>query len=330
MNLAKIPGIPPDFITARHRQAALEEADKALLYLERIGAESVFFTDISYPRRLRQCPDAPLLLYAKGAIDWNPEKVISIVGTRHATDYGKQLVHELIGGISGHKPLIISGMAYGIDICAHSAAIQHQLPTIGVLGHGLHCLYPAEHEKTAKAMLSNGGLISEFPPGTGPEPMHFPMRNRIVAGMSDATLVIESGEKGGSLITAALANDYNRDVFAFPGDVQRSFSRGCLQLIREQKANLLTGSADFLAYMGWDKEPEVSKVAIQSSLFTELSPVEEKIVAALSKQPEMAVDSIGYHSSLTPGEVSSHLLSLEFKGLVRSLPGRRYSLTIAV
>lgn len=324
LNLAKIPGIQPGFVSYKHRMAALLEADKAVQYLERIGAQTVFFTEAGYPRRLKQCPDAPLLLYARGNVDWNPEKVVSIVGTRHASDYGKQLTQDLVAGLASTGVTVISGMAYGIDICAHLAALQHGLPTIGVLGHGLDRLYPSAHVKTAQLMLERGGLVSEFAPGMKPEPAYFPMRNRIVAGMADATVVIESGVKGGSLITANLANDYNRDVFAFPGDVSRPFSSGCLRLIQQDKAHLITDTKDLLRFMNWDAATE--QPAAQRNLFVELSTDEELIVQALNTKKELAIDSIGYLASLTISEVATHLLNLEFKGLVRALPGKRYSL----
>lgn len=328
LDLAKIPGISPGFVSHKHRMAALQEADNVLSYLHRIGAQTVFFTEDAYPRRLKQCADAPLLLYAKGNIDWNPEKVISVVGTRHASDYGKQLTEELIAGLAGTGTCVVSGMAYGIDICAHNAALQHDLPTIGVLGHGLDRLYPSAHHKIARQMLGSGGLISEFPPGLKPEPAYFPMRNRIVAGMADATVVVESGVKGGSLITANLANDYSRDVFAFPGDVSRPGSMGCLQLIQQDKAHLLTHAGDLLRFMNWNNDEQ--KKPVQRNLFTELSTIEERIVLALKNKKELALDTIGYLASLTSGEASTHLLDLEFKGLVRALPGRRYSLVQAV
>jgi DNA processing protein len=324
LNLAKIPGVPADFISYRHRTEALKEADKTLHHLDKLGATAVFFTEADYPRRLKNCADAPLLLYAKGAIDWNPERIISIVGTRHATDYGKGLTGELVEGLKATGATVVSGMAYGIDICAHTAALQQQLPTIGVLGHGLDVLYPSVHRKIAARMLETGGLISEFPPGLKPEPSFFPMRNRIVAGIADATVVVESGDKGGSLITANLANDYNRDVFAFPGDVNRPFSAGCLKLIQQAKAHLVLGAEDLLTMMSWKQQTE--KAAVQHKLFIDLSIVEERIVSALRTKKDMAMDTIGFLAALSAGEVASHLLDLEFKGLVRSLPGKRYSL----
>lgn len=319
-----MPGIQPDFVSYSQRIAALEAAQKVTELLDKIGATTVFFTEKEYPRRLKQCPDAPLLLYAKGEINWNPEKVVSIVGTRHASAYGKQLTEELVEGLKASGATIVSGMAYGIDVAAHTAALHNGLPTVGVLGHGLHTIYPAVHRKIAQEMLANGGLVSEFAPGLKPEPAYFPMRNRIVAGLADATIVIESGAKGGSLITATMANDYNRDVFAFPGDVNKPFSVGCLRLIQQHKAHLLTGANDLLKAMNW--ETATNKKAVQRNLFVELTTSETQLVEVLKTKTEVAVDTLGYLTSLSPGVVSALLLNLEFKGVVKALPGKRYSL----
>ena len=324
LNLAKIPGIPTDFVSMKLRLNALTEADKVLQELDRIGGQTVFFTEKNYPRRLKQCADAPLLLYTKGNIDWNPDKLVSIVGTRHATEYGKALTQELIEGLAAQNVTIVSGMAYGIDIHAHIEALKHNLPTWGVLGHGLSKMYPSEHRKIAERMLETGGMISEFIPSQKPEPPHFPMRNRIVAGLTDATIVVESGEKGGSLITAALASDYNRDVFAYPGDISRPYSKGCLSLIQKNQATLIRNSGDLLQIRNW--QPEEQRPGRQRALFVDLNGREEKIMAVLKTKPELTLDTIGYLSSLPVSEVSSDLLSLEFKGLVRSLPGRRFQL----
>ena len=324
LNLAEIPGIQPDFVSYSQRIAALEAAQKVTELLDKIGATTIFFTEKEYPRRLKQCPDAPLLLYAKGEINWNPEKVVSIVGTRHASAYGKQLTEELVEGLKASGATIVSGMAYGIDVAAHAAALHNDLPTIGVLGHGLHTIYPAVHRKIAQEMLAKGGLVSEFAPGLKPEPAYFPMRNRIVAGLADATVVIESGVKGGSLITATMANDYNRDVFAFPGDVNKPFSVGCLRLIQQHKAHLLTNAQDFLKAMNW--EDSTAKKAIQRNLFVELTTNEIQLVEVLKDKTEAAVDTLGYLTSLSPGAVSALLLNLEFKGVVKALPGKRYAL----
>lgn len=323
LNIANIPGIPADCITHQQRSAALEAADKICERLEKINASTVFYTDDNYPRRLKQCPDAPLLLYAKGNIHWNPTRVISVVGTRHATSYGKGLTRELIEGIAETGATVISGMAYGIDVAAHSAALEYRLPTIGVLGHGLHTIYPSDHRQVAREMISSGGLISEFAPGLKPEPAYFPMRNRIVAGMADATIVVESGSKGGSLITAHLANDYNRDVFAFPGDVNRELSAGCLQLIQQNKAHLITGSKDVLRFMNW--EISGRKKEVQRTLFQDLDEHESSLLTILSEKPLASLDVLSHLSGLPPSGVASVLLQLEFKGLIKPLPGKRYT-----
>lgn len=324
VNLAKIPGIPADFVSIKHRLNALVEADKILERSEKMGVKTCFFTDKEYPRRLKQCEDAPLFLYYKGQIDWNPPKIISVVGTRHATTYGRDLTNELIDGMKAHQVTIVSGMAFGIDILAHQAALRNNLPTWGVLGHGLAKMYPHEHRKIAEKMLDQGGLISEFMPDQKPEPPFFPMRNRIVAGLSDATVVVESGEKGGSLITANLAVDYHRDVFAFPGDVSKPYSKGCLKLIQKNQAILITKAQDLIDFLSWktDEKP----IQAQRSLFTELNTQEEKIVLALQAKPDLSLDTISYLCSFTISEVSALLLNLEFKGLVRSLPGRKFQL----
>lgn len=323
INLSKLPGIPVDYVSLKVRMQALIAADKIYQEILRSDAQTVFFTEKAYPERLKHCDDSPLLLYAKGNINWNPEKVVSIVGTRHATDYGKGLTEELIAGLKSHNVTIVSGMAYGIDICAHKMALKYDLPTWGVLGHGIELMYPHDHRKTAQRMLDEGGLISEFYPSQKPEPQHFPMRNRIVAGISDATIVIESGSKGGSLITAQMAFDYNKEVCAYPGDVTRPYSQGCLDLIIQQKATLIRNSSDFIKHMSWDT-PKPAQT--QRSLFVDLSPIENKVVDALKTKPELSLDAIGYLTSLSVAETSTQLLSLEFKGLVRSLPGRRYQL----
>lgn len=323
LNLAKIPGVPADYISFQQRIQALTEADKILTEVEKSNAGITFFTDNKYPERLKQCEDAPLLLYHKGNVHWNPDRSIAIVGTRHATDYGKQLTEELVSGLQSYNVTVISGMAYGIDICAHQAAVKNKLPTWGILGHGIDLMYPYEHRKTAQRMLENGGLISEFFPSQKPEPQHFPMRNRIVAGLADATIVVESGSKGGSLITSQLAFDYNRDVFAYPGDVSKPYSQGCLDLIQQQKAGLIRHSGDLIRQMNWDSSPPK---AIQRRLFDDLSPVEARIIAVFDQKPELSLDAIGHLTSMNISEASSELLNLEFKGLIRALPGRRFQL----
>lgn len=324
LNIAKIKGFSLQNISFELRTQALIEADKIAESIWKIGGSTVFITDENYPRRLKTCDDAPLLLYYKGNIDWNPEKTIAVVGTRHATDYGKMLTHELIENLGPHQPTIVSGMAYGIDILAHRFALKNKLPTWGVLGHGIDMIYPTIHKKTSDLMLDQGGLISEFYPGVQPKPDHFPMRNRIVAGLADATIVVESGASGGSLITAQLANDYNRDVFSFPGDVSRPYSKGCLKLIQENKAHLVTCAADIIKILSWEESNK--KPSIQRQLFQDVSPKEAKIIAVLTEKKELTADSLSFLMELSMSEIASELLQLEFKGLIRSMPGRRYAL----
>ncbi|MFN5983357.1 MAG: DNA-processing protein DprA [Fluviicola sp.] len=324
LNISEIPGIEKRYASFKQRQEALESADAIINELEKTNSKTVFFTDKNFPSRLKHCQDAPLLLYTTGNFEWENQKIVSIVGTRHASEYGKELTHELIVGLSEHKATIVSGMAYGIDIYAHQFAVKNGLPTWGVLGHGTNFLYPSEHKNTAKRMLENGGLISEFFPSQKPEPQHFPMRNRIVAGLSDCTIVVESGEKGGSLITAKLAVDYNRELFAYPGDVNKPYSKGCLDLIKNNQAQLITESADVIRLMNW--EMKNTKSGIQVELFPQLEGVEATIVEQLRTDSELSIDTLSYSLKIPVSEISSRLFQLEMRGLVLALPGRRYKL----
>lgn len=324
LDLEKLPGVTAEMIRSKQRTLALEKADEVLEYLERIGANTLFLTDTDYPKKLKQCDDAPILLYSKGNINWKARKTVAIVGTRNITHYGKQLTEELVDTLCAAGVVIVSGMAYGIDICSHKRALVNNAETWGVLGHGLDQLYPAVHRKTAERMLERGGLISEFIPGSKIEPGNFPMRNRIVAGLCDATIVVESGVSGGSMITANLARDYNREVFAFPGDVGKASSTGCLKLIRENIAALVQNGSEVLESLDW--KTEVGRTDRQARLFVNLSSEEEIIVDALQDKKELNMDSLGFLTKLSVSEIAGHLLQLEFRGIIRSLPGRRYAL----
>jgi DNA processing protein len=238
LDILQIPGLSSNAISFQHRQQALDAAGEILLDLEKCEGDLIFFNDKNFPRRLKQCEDAPLLLYTKGNFNWNSQRIISIVGTRNMTSYGQRILEEFMEAAAPHQPTIVSGLAYGVDITAHQLAMKHGLPTWCVMGNGLNKIYPAIHKKIAFASTLNGGLLSEFVPNQKAEAAHFPMRNRIVAGISDATIVIESGNKGGSLITANMARDYQREVAAFPGDVNKPFSKGCNTLIRTNIASL--------------------------------------------------------------------------------------------
>jgi len=322
--LLSIEGIGPSHVDKILSAATGNKAEEMLRELEKTGHKAFTYLDPEYPRRLNNCEDAPLLLYMDGEAEMNQAFVLSIVGTRYATEYGKAVTEEFIEAISVLKPLVVSGLAHGIDVTAHKAAMRYGCPTIGVLAHGLDMVYPAIHRQIAKRMCDVGGLLTEFPTGTRPEKERFPMRNRIVAGMSDATIVIESDVSGGSLITARMANDYARDVFALPGRTTDRFSRGTNDLIRRDAAHLLDSPEEFMKMMGWELAKK--EEAVQTSLFVDLDPKEKNLVAAMSRDPR-SVDIIAVESAMPMSEVSALLLGLEFKGMVRTFPGKRYALS---
>jgi DNA processing protein len=319
--IASKTGINVSILKQMNRVEAIEKANLFAEYNKKHAIQSHFYLDNSYPRRLKQCEDAPLIVYSKGRMDLNQHKIVSVVGTRNATPYGKEICEELINGFKDKKILVVSGMAYGIDICVHQLCVKNEIETIGVLGHGLDRLYPSIHKNTAQKMIGNGGLLTEFLPGTKPDKENFPMRNRIVAGMTDATIVIESKDSGGSLITADLANEYNRDVFAFPGNVGQIYSKGCNSLIAKQKAHLITGSEDFLRLMQWE---EVEKKPIQTQLFEDFTSDEQVILDLLSKKNELDMDVISIHTKFPASKTSVVLFNLEMKGAVKALPGKRF------
>lgn len=324
LDISKLPGVTETMISWKQRKLVLERANEIIEQTEQLGGEILFFTDSNYPKKLKHCEDAPLVLYSKGTFNWNNQRNVAIVGTRKMTQYGRELTEELIDGLKNMDVVVVSGMAYGVDVCAHKQALRNNMETWGVLGHGLDKLYPSAHFKVASEMFKNGGLISEFIPGMDIEPGNFPMRNRIVAGLTDATVVVESGVSGGSMITANLARDYHREVFAFPGDVKKESSAGCLKLIRENTASLIQSSADFLESMDW--KPAKQAAMQQASLFLNLDPIEERVVHCLQEKKELSLDILGLLAKLPVHELSALLLNLEFKGLIRSLPGKRYSL----
>jgi DNA processing protein len=320
--LKEIPSIGDKTLISLNREEALLKAEAYLNFFEKNEILPTFYQSDDFPFRLNQCEDAPILLFKKGKMHFNQPKVISIVGTRNATKYGKRCIDELLDGLKDQQVVVVSGLAYGIDVYAHQRCVELGIQTIGVLGHGLDRIYPSVHKNVAQQMLENGGLLSEFLPGTLPDREHFPMRNRIVAGMCDATIVIESGEKGGSMITAELANDYSRDVFAFPGNVESEFSKGCNLLIQKQKAHLITNSSDFIQWMSWDKTNE-NKV-IQQSLFPNLSEEEQMIVGVIQEKKEISIDVLSIKTEINSSKLTGILLKLELEGVVQQLPGMRY------
>jgi len=327
-NLLKIPGIGKSHIQKLDRDAALREADEELKFIEANAIKLSFYLDENFPQRLLNCPDSPTTLYYKGDIDFNASRILSVVGTRNATDYGKDHCEKLIKALASHaeKTIIVSGLAYGIDICAHKAAMKYNLPTIAVVGHGFHMMYPAQHRKYAEEIIHSGGIITEFTSQSKLDPRHFVRRNRIIAGMSDATLVMESANKGGSLTTAEIANSYNRDVFAFPGRVGDTFSSGCNHLIKTNQAHLIESVSDLEYILGWDNQVEKNG-AVQTKMFTELSSDEELLIGLLSEVGKLGIDMLSVKSKLPMSRVSSLLLKMEFEGHIRALPGKIYSLS---
>lgn len=320
--LAKKTEIKSAQIQKMNREAALDKAAEVEEHIKKNDITPLFYTDPNYPRRLHQCVDAPLLLYGKGEVDLNASKVVAIVGTRDATPYGLKLCDELIKSFVDQNILVISGLAIGIDAQAHKKCVELKVPTVGVLGHGFDRIYPAKNKGLSEKMRKNGGLLTEFIPGTIPDRENFPRRNRIVAGLCDATIVVESKIKGGSLITAHLANDYNRDVFAYPGSIYIETSQGCNRLIADQKAHLLQSPADFLNMMNWREE--VKKKDIQKALFHDLSETQLKITSLLSTEQSMQIDVLSLKTEMPISLLNTELFHLEMNGVIQALPGKKY------
>jgi DNA processing protein len=326
--LERIPGISRRIIAEIHRPDVLLRAEKEVLFIEKNKIQPLFIKDKNYPERFKECIDAPPLLYFRGNADLNTEKIISVVGTRNASNYGKEITEKLLHDISETYPdtLIVSGLAYGIDICSHKAALKNKLPTVGVLAHGLDRIYPPAHRNTAVEMLENGGLLTDFISETNPDRQNFVKRNRIVAGISDCTIVIESAEKGGALITSSIADTYNKDVFAIPGKVTDVYSSGCNSLIKQKKAALITCAEDLFREMCWDKKKKTLPPAIQRSLFVDLNPDEQLLVDLLSKTDSLQLNIIAVESNMPVGKLAALLFELEMKGIARCMPGGLYRL----
>lgn len=326
-NLESIPRISPSLVDEIRSSQVLLDAEEELEFIEKNKIRPLFFTDENYPRRLTNCVDAPLLLYDKGNIDFNRTKVVSIVGTRNATRYGRDFCDKLVLDIANSYPdmLIVSGLAYGIDICAHRAAVQNNVSTVAVLAHGLDRIYPQVHRKTAIEMLNNGSLLTEFPSKTNPDRFNFVRRNRIVAGMADAVVVVESGAKGGSLITADIANSYFREVFAVPGRPTDAESEGCNKLISNNKAILLNDSKGLFEQMGWDLAMEAKK-PIQKELFVELTNEEQQIFEVLNDGEPKQVNMISLELDIPVSDLFFTLLELEMKNIVKAMPGGMYKI----
>lgn len=323
------PGISPSVISALDCPSAFLRAEREMEFVEKNRLACLTLKDPAYPSRLRDCDDAPAVLFFKGNADLNRLRVINLVGTRRATDYGKQFCTDFLSSFSALCPdvLVVSGLAYGIDIHAHRAALAHNLSTVAVLAHGLDRIYPYAHRNTAIDMLSNGGLLTEFLAETNPDRHNFISRNRIVAGMCDATIVVESADKGGSLITAELAEGYHRDCFALPGRITDASSIGCNRLIRDNKAALLLSAEDLLKAMGWTSAPVDSKPdAIQRALFPELCEEEERIVGILTRRGDLHINELVVEADIPVYRITALLFELEMKGILKPLVGGVYHL----
>jgi len=320
--LKKIPGIGNATVNSIVNHNVFERAEKEVQYIEKNGITPLFYTNPDYPARLLNCEDGPLMLYFKGTSNLNTSRIVAIVGTRRATNYGRSRCEEIVETLAEKDVLVISGLAYGIDSCAHRKAVETGTETVGVLGHGLDRLYPAQNRKLAEKMLEQGGLLTEFMSGTNPDRENFPKRNRIVAGMSDAIVVVESDRKGGALITAELGNSYNRDVFAVPGRIGDDNSRGCNFFIKTNRAALAESGNDIAYIMGWDSR-EVSKKS-QQQLFVQMSDDERLLVEIIKETGEIGIDKLVIKSKMSASKVAASLLNLEFEGVVQCLPGKLY------
>lgn len=319
--LTKIPHIGPVIAKEIAQQSVLKRAEKEIDFMLQNNISATYFLDKSYPQRLINCIDSPIVLFSSGSFDWNQSKIVSIVGTRNATSYGRSVCESLIQEMSDYSILIVSGLAYGIDVLAHKYSMDNNLQTIGVLAHGLDRIYPASHKKIALEMLQNGGLITEFLSGTKIGRENFVRRNRIVAGISDATVVVESLKKGGAMITAKLANDYNRDVFAIPGKWNDEFSNGCNHLIKTNQAHLCSSAQDIAYLLDWNKEKKTKKANIKL-----LNSLEKEVVALFENNEELYIDQIKESVNLSFGQLAVALTDLELKNVIQSSPGKIFSL----
>ena len=320
------PGISNALVTALSDRSIFDVAEQEMEFITSKGIKIYCFGDEDYPYRLRECDDAPIVIYTLGNLNLNAKRIVSIVGTRNATEYGKDMCNAFVNDLARALPdtLIVSGLAYGIDVCAHRAAIKAGLPTVGVLAHGLDRIYPGVHRNVAKEMLANGGLLTEFMSGTNSLPAYFVQRNRIVAGLSDATIVVESAASGGSLITASLAQSYSRDCFAFPGRVNDKYSIGCNELIARNRAALITSAYDFMEAMNWSGKKHKESIQEQE-LFPELSPEEKTIMELLKSSTDgFQVNQLVVKLNIPINRLMPLLFRLEMKNLIRSVAGGCY------
>ncbi|WP_299757173.1 DNA-processing protein DprA [uncultured Pontibacter sp.] len=329
--LLKISGVGPKLIQniQQHAKASLVQAEEWVKRAEAEDVKLLFYTSAKFPDRLKQIPDAPTLLYFRGNANLNQRRIISMVGTRQISSYGQTVTERIVDDLKPYNVMIVSGLAYGVDVVAHRAALQAGLPTIGVMASGPDIVYPAVHRKYAERMLSNGGLLTENPFGTKPDAPRFPARNRIIAGMSDCTIVVEAAMKSGTLITADIAHSYDKEVMAVPGNITSSVSEGTNYLIKSLKAVAYTSVQDLVELLNWDLEDEAAqKKKASSPAFdpTEFNEEELKVLQVLQQSREEHMDNLSWKAQVPVSLLASVLLGLEFKGIVKAMPGKRFVL----
>lgn len=322
--LELVPGVGEFIARSVLKSTPMSRVEQELKFIEKNDIQVYSYLDKDYPQRLKFAEDGPIVLYSKGKMNLNVPRVVSIVGTRKPTDYGKEFTEKLVKELVQSDVMILSGLAYGIDITAHRAALQNDIQTVAVVAHGMDDIYPGTHRSVVEKMMRNGGMLSEYMSDTNPDKENFPSRNRIVAGMSDAIIVIETALKGGSFITANLGNDYNRDVFALPGRITDEYSVGCNRLIRSNRAALMESPQDFIEAMGW--QPSKKKKNVQPELFMDLDETELKLINLIKSKGNSGIDLLSVESGIIMSQLSALLLNLEFKGAVKSLPGKIYTL----
>lgn len=320
--LEKIPGMRITTLDGIFSKDIMKRAEQEVDFVELHDIKPLFYLDEAYPKRLHECQDSPMMLYYKGNADLNKSRAVAVVGTRNITEYGRLNCENLVEDLVDDDVLLVSGLAYGVDSCAHRAAVKHHLDTVGVLGHGLHTVYPSSNRDLAKEMIQQGGLLTEYLGGVQPSKESFPRRNRIIAGMVDAVVVVESAMKGGSLITADIANSYNRDVFAYPGKTCDIFSQGCNYLIRTNRASLIENAANLRYIMRWDCTAK--KKVSQVKMFRDFTDEEKAIMDVFGDDMVASLDDMIVKTEISPTKLASLLLTLEFDGVLMALPGKRF------
>lgn len=323
--LLQVPGIGEKLADVISRFDNFRPAEAEVAFMEKHGIRPMFYLDKNYPQRLKPYPDAPVMLYSLGNVNLDVPRIVAIVGTRKASDYGKMFTEELVKELQPLNVLILSGLALGVDVASHRASVKHNLQTVGVMAHGLDRIYPAQHKTIASQMLGNGGLLTEFCSGTTPDRENFPKRNRIVAGLCDVLVVVETSISGGAMITAEIANSYNKEILALPGRVNDERSYGCNALIKLNKASIITQPYDVIDLMGWETsrlEPRQHQLA-----FTGLQPWEMAVVDLIRERNKAGIDDLSVTLGIDAGKLSLALLDLEFKGVIRQLPGKFFELT---